>query len=305
MAGYAEKWQINLPQRTSAVRLVIVEAGLEFLALGAAISAIAILGAIPLGWGAISIAAFYYLLVTWVVVTGLIHHAPHRHFGLANAITLCRAVFNAVLLAVAGEQLLGNDLLQDAPFRWGLTIAAATALLLDGADGWAARRSNMTSAFGARFDMETDALFILALAFLLTVSGIVGPWVLASGLTYYLFRLAGWFWPMLSAPLPPSWRRKAICVTQVASLIAAMSPIMPLWGSQLCCVTGLTVLLASFGIDIAWLLRQRRDDNRCVDEALASGLQLQEIASRKIAHEMACAEAPFRAIDREIDRIDQ
>ena len=37
---------------------------------------------------------------------------------------------------------------------------------LDGVDGWLARRSGIASAFGARFDMEIDALLILVLAVL-------------------------------------------------------------------------------------------------------------------------------------------
>ena len=48
-------------------------------------------------------------------------------------------------------------------------------------------RSNEASSFGARFDMETDALLILVLAALVWQHGKAGPWILAAGLMRYAF----------------------------------------------------------------------------------------------------------------------
>ena len=253
MADYAEEWQSADTRRAGPPRLVL-EAALEIFILGVIGVTIAALGLLPLTWWGTIIAVLCYALVTFLVVAGLGLHAPHRHFGIANSITLSRAAFGVLLLAVAAEEALGSGQVLDTQFRWGLTIAAATALLLDGVDGWVARRNNMTSGFGVRFDMEADGLFLLALALILFVGGIVGPWVLASGLTYYLFRLAGHVWPVLTAPLFPSWRRKAIFGTQAALLIAAIAPAQPIWMPHLCCLTGVVLLLYSFGVDVAWLL---------------------------------------------------
>ena len=258
MVDYAEEWQNADTRRTGPQRLII-EAALELIILAAIGATIAALGLLPLTWRGAMIAALCYALVTVLVVAGLSLHAPHRHFGLANSITLSRAAFGVLLLAVAAEQALGSgQVLSNNAFRWGLTIAATAALLLDGVDGWVARRNNMTSGFGARFDMEADGLFLLALALILLVGGVVGAWVLASGLTYYLFRLAGRFWPFLAAPLFRSWRRKAIFGTQASLLIAATIPSMPPVMAQLCCLFGVSLLLYSFAVDIAWLLGQSR-----------------------------------------------
>jgi phosphatidylglycerophosphate synthase len=265
MADYAEKWQNADIRRAGPPRLVL-EAAFELVILGAIGATIAALGLLPLTWFGTMIAVLCYALVTFLVVAGLSLHAPHRHFGIANSITLSRAAFGVVLLAVAAEEALGSGHVLDTAFRWGLTVAAAMALLLDGVDGWVARRNNMTSGFGVRFDMEADGLFLLALTLILIVGGIVGPWVLASGVTYYLFRLAGRFWPVLAAPLFPSWRRKAIFGTQAALLIIAIAPALPLWLAQLCCVTGVTLLLYSFGVDIAWLLGWSRPAGRTVED---------------------------------------
>jgi phosphatidylglycerophosphate synthase len=258
MAGYAERWQSTFPWWLVPPRQLVLEAGAGLIALGALMAAIAAAGPFPLSWRGVMGAGLCYAMLALLVIGGLGRHAPHRHFGLANSVTLCRAAFNAVLLAIAGEELFGGPLELGHNLRWGLTIGAATALAMDGFDGWAARRGGMTSEFGARFDMETDALFIMALALVIAGAGIVGPWVLASGLAYYVFRLATYAWPALAAPLPPSWRRKAICVAQAALLIAALAPAMPSWGAFLCCLTGLTLLLYSFSVDLAWLIRNRR-----------------------------------------------
>ena len=67
----------------------------------------------------------------------------------------------------------------------------------------------MSSAFGARFDMEVDALLILALSVLAWHHGEAGAWVLLSGLIRYGFLAAGWTWSWMQRALPPSRRRQA------------------------------------------------------------------------------------------------
>lgn len=233
---------------------LVLEAGLELVGLAAIGAAVATLGVLPLTWCGATIAALSFALVAILVLAGLGRHAPHRTFGAANAITLSRAAFDVALLAIAAEQALGSGAVLGSGFRWGLTIAAGAALVLDGVDGWIARRNNMTSPFGTRFDMEADALFLLGLTLVLIAGGIVGPWVLASGITYYIFRVAGRLWPVLAGSLFRSRRRKVIFGAQAILLITAISPLLPPWLAQLSCLTGTTLLLYSFAVDIVWLL---------------------------------------------------
>ena len=83
--------------------------------------------------------------------------------------------------------------------------ASAIAIALDGVDGWLARRTGMVSAFGARFDMEVDALLIQVLAILAWQHGKAGAWILASGLLRYLFVAAGWVWTWMRSQRDPRW----------------------------------------------------------------------------------------------------
>jgi len=95
----------------------------------------------------------------FAVERGLAAYHPHPRLGMANRITLVRA---AIACLIAARTIDPDPL--GTPERWLLAAVAGTALLLDGADGWAARRQQLASVFGARFDMEVDAFAILVLA---------------------------------------------------------------------------------------------------------------------------------------------
>jgi phosphatidylglycerophosphate synthase len=127
--------------------------------------------------------------------------------------------------------------------------------VLDGVDGWLARRTRMASGFGARFDMETDAALIMVLAILAWQRDKAGPWVLLSGLLRYLFVIAGALVPSLGQPLPASQRRKVLAVIQVVALIVVVTPGIPASAAALIAALGLCAVSGSFLIDIVWLLR--------------------------------------------------
>ena len=172
--------------------------------------------------------------------------------GPANRVTLGRGVLVCLIAATLFD---GAWLATQAHWLVGTAILALAA---DGLDGWVARRTGSASAFGARFDMELDAYLILVLCLGVVALGKAGAWVLAIGGMRYLLVAAMWPWPWLAMPLPESWRRKAICVWQVASLVCALSPwVMPqvaaplLWSS-------LALLGWSFAVDVRWLHRKAR-----------------------------------------------
>jgi len=170
-------------------------------------------------------------------------------FGIANSITAVRACLAVVVVAAIGAST--------APaVAWVVVAAAIAATVLDGVDGWAARRFGESSTFGARFDMEVDALLIMALSVLAWTYGKAGVWVLASGLLRYLFVAAGWIWPWMERPLLPSRRRQAVCVIQIVALIVVVSPIASPPASVLIAASALAVLAWSFVVDTAWLIRQ-------------------------------------------------
>jgi phosphatidylglycerophosphate synthase len=172
---------------------------------------------------------------------------PHSGLGTGNVVTVLRMSMVASLLA----PLVGIAL------PWAVVGVATLALVLDGFDGFFARREGRVSPFGGRLDIEVDSALGLILALNVWAAGVFGPLILLIGLPNYAFMVAGRFLPWLKQPLPESFARKLVCVVQVASLIALNAPIWPTWG-VLPVVAGVAgALLWSFGRDIVWLWRSR------------------------------------------------
>lgn len=219
-------------------------AGLAFLTgLG-----LVLYGSLGLNGAFLPRALAVYTLALLVAAWFLPLHRPHPRLGPANRVTLLRVGLVSLLAALVGEG-------EAQSIAWVALALALAAEVLDGVDGYLARRWGWASPFGARFDMETDALLVAVLALLAYSLGKAGPWVLAAGLLRYLFVAAGYFWPWLSRPLPPSRRRQTACVVQVLTLTLVLAPALPpIWSEPLAAV-GLGILCYSFAIDTLWLAR--------------------------------------------------
>jgi phosphatidylglycerophosphate synthase len=187
-----------------------------------------------------------YVVVLGVAVHFLPLHRPRLRLGPANQVTLVRAVLISLLAALVGEGA-SPDL------AWTALALALIAETLDGLDGHLARRWDWASAFGARFDLEADALLVAVLAVLAWTLDKAGPWVLAAGVLRYLFVGAAYLWPWMRRPLPPSRRRQAVCVLQVLTLTLALTPVLPPNWSEPVAAAGLALLCWSFAVDTLWL----------------------------------------------------
>lgn len=173
--------------------------------------------------------------------------APGPGIGAANRLTLGRAALATPMITMP---LFPATL--DSGAYWWIIVVSTLVLVLDGLDGRVARRTGTETSFGARFDMEVDAALLLGLSALVWQSGRVGPWVLLIGGLRYLFVAAGWVWPALTAELPPSQRRRVVCVVQGVVLLVALGPIIPVPVAVLATAGGLAALVYSFGVDVRW-----------------------------------------------------
>ncbi len=175
----------------------------------------------------------------------------------ASIVTAARLV-----IAIA---LLGTLAVSEPP-AWLALLVFAVAIAgeaTDFADGAIARRTGPT-AFGARFDAETDALFVLALS-LLAVHWYRAPsWVVAAGLLRYVTSI-----PFLLLPEPAFSARfmrfaKAACAAAALLLVAIAMPIES--GSAIArSIAGgvaVTLLAVSFGWEATTRLRALRDRRR-------------------------------------------
>lgn len=196
----------------------------------------------------IALAVFASMIT--VALLALRAYHPFPRLGPANQITMIRAGVAAIAASLITEPA-GTSV------AWVLVIATAVMAALDGVDGWLARRTGLSSAFGARFDMETDAFFMLVLAVLVWRHDKAGAWVLAIGLMRYAFVAAGWLLPWLAQPLRATWRGKAVAVAQVIGLGVALLPVVPASASAVVCAVLLAALACSFAIDVRflWVMR--------------------------------------------------
>ena len=202
-------------------------------------------------------ALFYALalaLYAWVCACAVRSWPQGRDFGWANRATLLRGSLVIVLVALAPfAGHLGVSL-------WLYGWMALLALVLDGVDGKVARATGSQSEFGARFDMELDALFIMGLCIAVLALGKTGAWVLAVGLIRYVFVAASYLLSWLNGPLPESFRRKTVCVWQIVTLLVAILPPVTNLFASTTLATALILLVWSFYLDVRWLY-QRRDSH--------------------------------------------
>ncbi len=246
-----------IPATTATLRRqdTLLALATGFVALVTA--ATVILWAGDFGWALIPGAVVPYIAIASVVFARIDRFHPHDRFGAANAVTLSRAVINCLLIGLLVEHRTLFSHWGDWA-DWLFLAAALVSLALDGVDGMLARRQGLSSRFGARFDMEIDALLLMLLAVAAIALDKVGPWVLLIGTTYYLFMAARAMLPGLRADLPDSLRRKAVCVLQGAVLIALVTPFIDGITATLLAVTALLALAWSFAVDITWLAARRR-----------------------------------------------
>lgn len=176
---------------------------------------------------------------------------PHHSFGSPNAVTFLRL---ALLCALSVGLLRVGMLTQTGYAIFGIAVLA---LSLDGLDGWLARRNRLSTAFGARLDMEVDAALACMLSLILLMSGRVGAEILILGFSRYAFLLAGIRWRWLRAPLPERISRKAVCVVQIAALCVLVLPGLPPLLAQAISLSAAALLAWSFIRDIRYLAARR------------------------------------------------
>ncbi|WP_348761299.1 FkbM family methyltransferase [uncultured Salinisphaera sp.] len=236
------------PRRSARDAWLVIAAVVALL--GAATAGLAQMGAAG-PWSA-WVAPLVFAGLAAGVVAALPAH-PYPRFGLANTLTTLRAGLAALL----GTLIVEADIVAATPaLAWLATAVAATALTLDALDGPVARRAGTTSRFGARFDMEIDALLIALLAGLLWATDKMGVWVLALGGLRYVFGATRLAVPRLAVgELPPSQRRRVVCGVQGIVLVVCLAPIVDAALATALGGAALIALTASFIADWAALWR--------------------------------------------------
>jgi phosphatidylglycerophosphate synthase len=172
------------------------------------------------------IGASFLVVLAWMYAG---NHTPVGRVGCANVVTALRVVLVVVLCAAP----------RIGP-REALVVVAF--VVLDVVDGWVARRPPATaSEFGARFDMETDALFVLAFGLKLAAVGRLGAWMIVPGALRYAYAAALALAPELGAT-PRSRLARFIAGTMMTSFAVSAWPVTPVFRPFAVIASALVVL---------------------------------------------------------------
>jgi phosphatidylglycerophosphate synthase len=168
-----------------------------------------------------------------LVVTERARWTPAGTFGVANGVTAARI---GLLMLLPPAASTGS----------GVLIALSLVILgLDGLDGWLARRYNLSSTFGAFFDKETDALFLLLLCGLAAFRGPLPLWILGAGLLRYGFVVVLFLLPTAQKTESRSSWARYVYGCMVGALLVSFLPYPSLWRPLVSVATA--ALLVSFG----------------------------------------------------------
>jgi phosphatidylglycerophosphate synthase len=235
----------GLPGPAGAFALAGMAGGAGVVALCAALPNVGLMAA--------GVALAAYCLAAMMAGVAMARDYPHDRLGLCNLVTLIRLVLVGTLVA---------PLWMGGGPSWPVLALATLTFGLDGLDGWLARRQGLTSAFGARFDMEVDAALALVLALNAAVGAgmspiLAGTVVVALGLPRYAFMAAGLALPWMRRDLPPRFSRKAVCVLQLAVLITLQVPGLPSYLVAVMVPAAAAALAWSFVRDGVWLWKAR------------------------------------------------
>lgn len=129
------------------------------------------------------------------------------------------------------------------------------AWVLDGVDGYVARRTSTVSERGALLDSGVDGTLVLVMS--LAVAG-VAPWSLVGGLLWPVFVLVQVWRPAWRRTLPHRRWRKVAGGTLTGTLVIGAAPFWPEVAVQVAVGLAVALVVWSFAQDVAWLERMSK-----------------------------------------------
>jgi phosphatidylglycerophosphate synthase len=215
-----------------------------------------LLGAALVGWWLSWLSAYTAALCFLLLAALVARYSRTRSMRIADLVTLARGL-GVCFLAGFALQAWAGGLARNGVLA--MVIMGSLCLTLDGVDGRVARARGEATAFGARFDVETDAAMLIVLSVAVAALGIAGWWVLAIGGMRYGYITMSLAVPALRIPLPYRYSGKVIAVVQAVALLTALAFGLthgPHWVPTGFLLAALALLCWSFSRSVVWQLRQ-------------------------------------------------
>jgi phosphatidylglycerophosphate synthase len=177
------------------------------------------------------IASFLSIAMLWIYAWREIYHLKPAG-GWPNWVTLFR--FLLLITVTYLNKQITNDI---------FVILISFVVVLDGLDGFLARKLDQRTDFGALFDMETDSVFVCIVSCLLLEKRILGTWILIPAFIKYFYFVFTDITGMNKLPEPRTFFGATIAVVMFIGLILAwvlpenIRMIPPLVGTILICIS--------------------------------------------------------------------
>ena len=198
--------------------------------------------------------SIFFLYISYLLFKYFIR-SNAKEFNLASKVTYIRLSISIILLTAAINSNIYSNIFNIFYIERILILLALISLLLDGLDGFIARKYTQVTKFGELIDQEADNFLILIMSISLYLNKDVGFYIFLIP-TYryiFIFLMAKYDW--LKRTLPESHVRKLACVLATIFLIIAQESHLTI-NSTFLVNLALFIITFSFSRDIIWLYRK-------------------------------------------------
>ena len=181
-------------------------------------------------------------------------------FSLASKITFLRLNISIVILTAAINSSINATIFEIFYPERMIVILAVISFILDGVDGFIARKYNHVTKFGEIIDQESDNFLMLVLAISLYLNREVGIYIFLIPLYRYIFILYMSRYSWLKTELPLSQFRKFACASTILLMIIAQDSYLGPENTIFLVFLSLFIITFSFAKDIIWLYRNKHEN---------------------------------------------
>ena len=178
-------------------------------------------------------------------------------FSLASKVTFIRLNISIVILTAVINSSINLTIFDIFYSERIIVILAVIAFILDGLDGFIARKYDHASKFGEIIDQESDNFLMLVLSTSLFLNRDVGIYVFLIPLYRYIFIFFMRRYNWLKIELPPSQFRKFACAATILLMVIAQDIYFSPENTTFLAILSFFIITFSFAKDIIWLYRNK------------------------------------------------
>ena len=200
--------------------------------------------------------SMFFLCISYLIFRYFIESSI-KIFSLASKITYIRLSISILLLTVSINSNISSSIFDIFYTERVFILLAIIALLLDGLDGFIARKYDQVSKFGELIDQEADNFLMFVMSISLYLNREIGLYVFLIPAYRYIFIISMAKYPWLKYTLPNSRLRKVGCVGTILIMIISQDPYITNDVTVFLVILSLIIITFSFSRDIIWLYRNK------------------------------------------------